>query len=325
MQKRKVLIVVLFFFLLCCINSSTPSKENISLNYVVGPGDELSITVWGHDDLSRDVTVSRKGDITIAPLAVMHVAGKTLGQVEKDVKKVFLKYVLDPRVSVAIKKYESQHVVALGELRSTTTLARTTGPGRHILKGPTEFAEFLMSIGGPTQNADKKHIKLIKQDGIIITIDLNSYMIKSKSEEYIYVEDGDRLFVPSIVLEDKVFVMGEVRYPKVVHYRAGMRLIEAIAEAGSFTESATIRSTKVVRGSFEKPEVISVATRKIFKKGSIKNNILLEPGDIIYVPRSTIGSINYFIKQILPSLQLAALTNALTIGAAHEDAVIRSK
>ena len=311
---------MLFFFLLCCINSSVSSKENISLDYVVGPGDELSITVWGHDDLSRDVTVSRKGDITIAPLAVIHVAGMTIKQVENSVKKIFLKYVLHPTISVAIKKYESQHVVALGELRSTTTLARTTGPGRHILKGPTEFAEFLMSIGGPTQNADKKRIKLIKQDGIIITIDLNTYMLESKSEEYIYVEDGDRLFVPSIVLEDKVFVMGEVRYPKVVHYRAGMRLIEAIAEAGSFTESATIRSTKVVRGSFEKPEVISVATRKIFKKGSIKNNILLEPGDIIYVPRSTIGSINYFIKQILPSLQLAAFTNALATTATLRNA-----
>jgi len=310
MQKHKVLTIVLFFFLLCCINSSISSKENISLDYVVGPGDELSITVWAHDDLSRDVTVSRKGDITIAPLAVVHVAGMTIGQVESNIKKVFSKYVLHPIVTVSIKEYKSQKIIVLGEIAGTPTKAGISGPGVHTLKGKTEFLEFFMSVGGPTKNADIKHIKLIRQNGEITTINLNNYVLKPKLEQSIYVENGDRLFIPPIII-DKVFVMGEVKSPRVVPYHAEMRLIEAITEAGSFTESATIRSTKVVRGSFEKPEVISVATRKIFRKGSIKNNILLEPGDIIYVPRSTIGSINYFIKQILPSLQLAAFTNAL--------------
>lgn len=94
----------------------------------------------------------------------------------------------------------------------------------------------------------------------------------------------------------KIFVLGEVRRAGVYPFRGKMTVLEAISEAGSYTDDAVLRSTIIVRrGYTEKPEITRINLEKVIKKGDFRQNILLQPGDIIFVPKSFIAKIDTFI------------------------------
>ncbi len=78
----------------------------------------------------------------------------------------------------------------------------------------------------------------------------------------------------------------------------------AVSEAGGVTVFAKRSSTKIVRGEIVRPEVISADLKKLVEQGDISQNVMLANGDLVYVPRSFIGDVNRFIKQITPLMRM---------------------
>ncbi|NOR21875.1 MAG: hypothetical protein GQ476_04215, partial [Candidatus Aminicenantes bacterium] len=255
--------------------------------YLIGPGDILNIEVWGHPDVSRDVAVDYRGEIKLPPVRRMSVMAFTTYQLEEALTKSLSKYLIDPVVFVLVKEFNSQRIIALGEITT----------GMYTLKRKTSLVEFLGQIGGPTVNANVSKIKLIKKDGEISIHDLNELIDDPKKSDEVLVSAGDTVFVPPLEMS-RVSVLGEVKSPKMIIVKGKLALVEAVTEAGGFTDNAVQSSVIVLRGELGDMKGYRVDMSRIFKKGDIGLNIELEAGDIIYVPRSFIADLERFLRDI---------------------------
>jgi len=263
------------------------NNSNIEPGYIIGPEDVLRIEVWKHPDLSGDVLVNANGEIKLPPIRKMSVMGLTAYQLEEKLTEALSRYLIDPIVSVGVKEYNSQRVIALGE----------TSTGIYPLKRKTTLAEFLAQIGGITKNADTFHIRLIKKDGQISIYDMNELLANPQKSEQIVLSAGDTVYVPPLEMS-KVFVLGQVKAPKVINIKGKLTLVEAITEAGGCTEDAVTRSIIIVRGELGSQQGIRINLRRIIKKGDIGQNVELKPGDIVYVPKTFIADIERFLRDI---------------------------
>lgn len=103
----------------------------------------------------------------------------------------------------------------------------------------------------------------------------------------------------------RVIVLGEVRSPGVYETTGQGTVIEAIGLAGGTTKDAITRSVAIVRGNLEaSPQVTLLNLDRVFTQGLIPSEYIIQPEDIVYVPRAFISSVSYFVTQFLPGLNL---------------------
>jgi len=97
----------------------------------------------------------------------------------------------------------------------------------------------------------------------------------------------------------KIIVLGEVDFPGVYTISGQSTVLEAIALAGGFTQDAVLSSVILIRGGFLNPQGKRLNLNQAILKPSVRENILLQPEDIIYVPKKFIANVNYFVNQII--------------------------
>lgn len=275
------------------IETQKQQKEEalkLELGYLIGPGDILNIEVWKQPDITRDVTVNYLGEIRLPPIKKLNAMGLTIPELEDKLTETLSKYLIDPIVFVIVKEYNSQRVIALGE----------TNTGMYTLKRRTTLVEFLGEIGGTTDNADIFNIKLIKKDGKTLTYDLNELISTPQKGDEVVVSGGDTVYVPPLEF-NKIYVLGEVRTPKIINLRGKMTVVDAIADAGGYTPDAVTGSIMVIRGEIGSQKGIRINLKRILKEGDVGQNIDLKAGDIVYVPKSFIVDVERFIRDISTS------------------------
>ena len=258
-----------------------PSQpERKEKEYEIGPEDVLEIRVWDHDDLTREVYVSREGVFSYPLIGTVKAGGLSIEQLEKEIKeRLSGKYIIDPQVSVTVKEYKSKRVFVLGEIGGTGK-----GPGTYPLTGKTTLIEVLTMTGGPTQNAGTE-VTVIRtrktsggpglpekaQNDEVIKINLRK-LLEGDASQNIFLEPNDTIFVSKAAF---FYVYGEVKSPGRYNLEKGTTVLKAITTAGGATEKAAVNRTKVVR-------------EKEGKKTEIHINMTdpLEPEDIVMVPES---------------------------------------
>jgi polysaccharide export outer membrane protein len=110
-----------------------------------------------------------------------------------------------------------------------------------------------------------------------------------------------------------IFVLGEVDKPGVYQFRGGVNVLEAISLAGGWKNSAVLNSVMLVRRVFtDQPEGYRLNVYNIIKHGDFTQNMNLEPGDVVYVPKSFVANIGGFIENLRVTVG-AYLTNSVKI------------
>lgn len=270
-------------------------KTQIIPGYIVGPGDILNIEVWTYDNISRDVTVSENGDIKLPPMkGKVDVLGLNITLLEDKLESLLSKFVVEPIVFVKVLEFNSQRVIAMGE----------TSTGIYPLKKETTLVEFISQIGGPTENADIHNMRLIRKDGSILTYDLNILMNDPLEGGKVLLSGGDTVYFPSLE-HNIIYVLGEVRTPGNIPFKENFTLLDAISEAGGYTEKAVIRSIIVVSGGIENPKAVRVNLKKLLKEGDFSQNLELSAGDMVFVPRSFVADLTTFVTLMTQSLYMS--------------------
>ena len=280
--------------------------------YIIGPEDVLEISLWeGTEEKKHTMTVRSDGNISISFLEDVNVSGLTARQVDKTITERLANFVKNPRVDVLVKDVNSKKVHLLGEINILESQGGTpgrglpSGPGNYALKGKTTILDVLVTAGGATTNADLKIARLIR-GGETYTVNLYKIMFQGDASQNVILDAGDMIIIPEYpTTRDKVFVLGEVKNPGAYSFKHEIDMVTAISLAGGYSYDAKEQNILVIRGYPAKTNVLVANLKDLLTQGDFSQNIPLQSGDVVYVPRSVIGDIYYYVSRLTPMLDFA--------------------
>ena len=193
----------------------------------------------------------------------------------------------------------------MGELASLRASTGEATSGRVYLHGKTTLMDLIAMGGGYTVDADIKNVKLIRQ-GKTYRINLFDILEKGDQSINVIIDAGDVVNIPALPsFGERVFVMGEVNFQGIYPLEDARDLLSAISLAGSITPLAKEENTLIVRGypaNEHDPLVMMSDVNALLRRADLKQNVPLEDGDLIYVPRMLIGDVTDWISNTLPLL-----------------------
>jgi polysaccharide biosynthesis/export protein len=285
-MKRTASIIIFSLIFWSLPSKAVPQQENaaFAIEYKIGARDLLEITVFELPELNQSVRVSEDGSITLPLLGKVSIAGLTKEELEKKLaallfEKNFLK---NARVTVFIKEYQSSQVAVIGAVAKS---------GMYNLISYTTLLQMISQAGGLTERASNELfiLRVDKKTGVQsrIVIDLDDLINNGNQKLNIPLEAGDTINIPIDQIVN-VFVFGEVRNPGALQVKASKRItiLQAIAQAGGLTEGASKRRITVTRKDRKsgKETKILVNLNDVIKGN--KPAIVLQEGDVVYVPDS---------------------------------------
>jgi polysaccharide export outer membrane protein len=255
-----------------------PAEAQVT-DYVIGPRDVLTVTVWDQVDLSGKYTVEADGSFSFPLIGRVKAAGLTLKQFEADLKKRLLdgQFFKDPQVSVAVDQYVSQRVYVVGEVRQpgpqplTGDMTLIEALARAGSTLPSAGAEILIVHSAAGEAVAKATLPMQPGAGDPVRIDLRELQEKGLAKN-VPLRDGDTIYVPRA---ETIYVFGQVKNPGAYSLQTkDTTILQALSLAGGVTDRGAanrIRIARIVNG----------------KKVEIKVKALTEivrPGDTIIVP-----------------------------------------
>lgn len=98
----------------------------------------------------------------------------------------------------------------------------------------------------------------------------------------------------------RVFVFGDVKKPGMVPMSRNMTVMQAVAAADNYNETAFIDQIRVIRGNLNQPQILTADLARLFTYGDLTMNVALQENDVIYVPRETLGDAAEAAKKLMP-------------------------
>ncbi|CAE6811079.1 hypothetical protein R70006_05756 [Paraburkholderia domus] len=287
--------------------------------YKVGPGDVLQIVVWDHPELAAALgqpaqntkttdaapgfLIDESGDIQFPYAGNLHVAGKDVASIQKELHKRLSNVYQKPEVTVRVASFRNAQVYVDGEVRT---------PGAQSLNDiPMSLTSVINQGGGFSPAADRSRVELIR-NGVTYPINVDDLIKRGRNPSDIYLQAGDIVRVAS--REDSgVYVMGEVNKPATIQpmRNGSLTLAQAISDSGSFDSNTSApRQLFVIRNSTsEAPEVYHLdATSPVSMV--LANQFELQPKDVVYVGQGGLVRFNRVLNLLLPAIN-AAVTGAV--------------
>lgn len=181
----------------------------VTPDYVIGPGDELLIQVWGQVTLNSRFLVDRAGNIYIPQVGSLHVAGISFGQLRDHLKtqmdRVFRNYDLN---------------VNMGQLRSIQifVVGQARRPGSYTVSSLSTLVNALFVSGGPSPQGSLRHIQLKRSGQVIVDFDLYDLLLHGEKAADAQLLPGDVIYIPPV--GPQVAVAGSVNSPAIYELKS---------------------------------------------------------------------------------------------------------
>ena len=223
------------------------SMDNMPVggDYNIGPGDVLSITMWGSINVRQELTVDRNGEITIPKVGAVKVWGVTFDQVKSVINKAISQYYKNYEINITLGKLRSIQVFVVGEVEF---------PGSYSVSSLATVVNALSAAGGPTKNGSLRSIKISRNGKPSADADLYDILLRGDRNSDIRLQNGDTVFVP--VIGPVVAVAGEVKRPAIYETKGDTPLADVIAMAGGATANGNLSRVQVERFSGNNAKII---------------------------------------------------------------------
>ncbi len=188
-------------------------------------------------------------------------------------------------------------------IKAVSIMGEVNTAGRLKVERRTTVLDALAQAGGVKRESAVLDMAYLARQGNILQINFKRLIDVGDLAQNILVEDRDIIYIPSSK-QNVIYVLGEVRSPKVVRFTDSIDVMEAISEAGDFLTTANRSQVVVVRGGLHSPKVYAVDALQMMR-GETHERFILDRYDIVYVPRTLIADWNVFVGQLLPTAVLA--------------------
>jgi polysaccharide biosynthesis/export protein len=205
-------------------------------DYVVGPGDGLSIDLWGGVSQKIYRVVDREGRVSLPEVGPLMVSGKSLAEVQASLQQTLRTQFRQVSAEVSLTRLRTIRVYEVGDIAN---------PGAYDISSLSTPLNALFVAGGPTQKGSLRIVKHYRGNQLVEVVDLYDLLLHGVKSGLQQLENGDSVLVPPV--GPQVTVEGMVRRPAIYELKDEKNLASVLELAGGLLPTATLRHVEVQR------------------------------------------------------------------------------
>jgi protein involved in polysaccharide export with SLBB domain len=222
------------------LNFEPSSKLATPVNYVLGPGDELQISVYGVQEFNASIPVTVEGKVNIQYVGQIPVSGMTIEAATQKIKGAM------GRVYSTVRSGQSQVGVSLTRIRTIkVTLIGAKQPGNYSISSLATVYNALFLGGGPGKNGSYRNIELLRNNKVYKKIDIYQFLVNGNQSDNVGLKDNDVIRIPAYT--QRVTVEGQVKRPGIFEMKTGETFNDLLSFASGFNEFAYTASVNVLQ------------------------------------------------------------------------------
>lgn len=223
------------------MNIATPQ------NYVLGPGDQLVIDIFGATQQTMTLTVSPDGDITIPDFGPVQVSGLTVAAAQQRIRSRVGSYFTSSEIKTSLGQTRTILVNVMGEVRV---------PGSYTLSAFATVFHALYRAGGINELGTLRNIKVFRQGRLVTVVDVYEFILNGRLAGNVRLQDNDVIQVGAY--DCIVDISGSVKRPMAYELRQNESLQALLCYSGGFAGNAYKKTLRVQRNSGQMKSVYNV-------------------------------------------------------------------
>ncbi len=196
-------------------------------DYIIGPGDELRIRVWGQVSFQINVRVDRSGEVFLPQIGPVHVAGMPFAALDAHLRDAIGRVYHNFDLTADVGQIRAIQVYVSGEARR---------PGVYTVSSLSTLVDALFASGGPSVQGSMRRIQLRRGGAVVTEFDLYGLLVHGDKWKDVKLESGDVIFIPPS--GPQAAVTGSVRNPAIYELRSDEPLAGLLANAGGVSSVA---------------------------------------------------------------------------------------
>ncbi len=243
-------------------------------NYVLGPDDEVQVTLTGLNESNVKSTISPDGNLKLPYAGLVYLNGFTIEQATAQI------YAKLQKVYPGLASGQTKLNVNLATVRSirVAIIGEVVQPGNYTISSLSSLFNALYQSGGPTPKGSLRNIEVIRGNEVIQTLDFYTFLQKGFLESNIRLEDQDVIRVP--VYNKRVAIAGEVKRPGLYELKDNETLADLLQYSGGFSDNAYKGMAKVTQVG-EKEKSVKDISADMFDRYVLMNADSVYLGSIL--------------------------------------------
>ena len=234
-------------------NMATP------LSYIVGPGDVLSLVVYGVQEYTSDLTVTKEGRVQIDNVGQVKVTGLSIEAAIDAIKAQMAKTAYP-----SIKTGETKIAITVGDIRTVqVTVIGALKSGKLNVSSLSNVLSVLAEAGGPNEIGSYRDIELIRDNKLFKKIDLYAFMKNGDQSNMVTVKDNDVIRIPPY--KNRFEIKGQVKRPGIFEIGASENFNSYLQYAGGFDDTAYTAWVKIIQKNDKEKAVKDLAAADYLK------------------------------------------------------------
>ncbi|MBI2998869.1 MAG: SLBB domain-containing protein [Deltaproteobacteria bacterium] len=242
-------------------------------DYILGPGDDLAINIWGAMEGAIVRTIDRNGQIILPSAGPVRVWGLSFSQADHLIREQLSRYYRGFQTSVSMGRLRTIRIYVVGEVCQ---------PGSFTLSSLSTVTNGLFAAGGPLKLGSLRKIELKRDHHTVGTLDVYDFLLRGDKTRDFRLQSGDTIFVPPV--GPIAAITGEVKRPAIYEFQGRIRVMELVDMAGGLTPQSYLKRVQIIR---TKPnaerEVIDLDLTAVGNNGDSPANIELKDGDLVTI------------------------------------------
>ncbi len=243
--------------------------------YVIGAADVLFISVLGNKELDTVARVDPGGKVSFPLVGDVQAAGLTAEELATQLARRLARRIRNPVVTVSLREVNSYRIYVLGSVGRA---------GVHSSKSELNLLQALALAGGVVPGTDLG-LAYVARGSERLDVDFRKLLMEGDLSQNISLKPEDVVVLPTNP-RNQVFVMGEVKNPGTLPLdrESQFTVLKAMARAGGFSQFAKPSRTIIIREDRTGKRIIPVDVEEIIENPQEAHDILLQPGDVVFVP-----------------------------------------
>ena len=240
-------------------------------NYLLGPGDEVAVSVFGLSQANYNFEINLEGYIQPPGMGRVYLKGLTLAQSKNVLRSKFAQY-------YSFGPGEFEVTLTYSKVITVNVVGEVEGPGSMTIPATNTAFDALVAVGGPTDIGSVRNVKLLRNGVPPKEFDLYEYLKDPSVEGEFFLQDNDYIHVP--IFERLVTIEGAVRRPMRYELKDDENVVSLVDYAGGFLENAYLKNVQLTRYINDEEVIIDLDFRDLENTDS---DFRLYSGDIVTV------------------------------------------